>query len=271
MKSPTCLSWTILLIASGIFWTFVGVVIVRERSQWHGQKYLNHEIQGSEFSGDRQLYERETEDGHVVDVMISETVSLNPRVKVIHDFLTAKECELLIAEGKEKLSPSYVVGVNGKNEASSARSSSGTFLTKRTEIVKRLESRIARVTMLPQENQEAFYLLRYTQGQEYRTHPDYFAKETPEAAEIVENAGGQRVATVLLYLNEVEEGGHTRFAKGGIEVEAKRGQALFWWDCHPNGTVDSNSWHSGMPVIAGTKFAATKWIRERAFGSRTKL
>lgn len=96
------------------------------------------------MAGDRQLYERETEDGHVVDVMISEvlfycfyfemisslitiskrfifffqkkTVSLNPRVKVIHDFLTAKECELLIAEGKDRLSPSYVVGKKVKRK-----------------------------------------------------------------------------------------------------------------------------------------------------------
>ena len=57
--------------------------------------------------------------------------------------------------------------------------------------------------MLPAENQEAAYLLRYLKGQEYKTHPDYFAKETPEAADVVNRAGGQRVATVLMYLNDV--------------------------------------------------------------------
>jgi hypothetical protein len=39
----------------------------------------------------------------------------------------------------------------------------------------------------------------------------------------------------------------TYFAKGGITVQAKRGQALFWWDCHANGTVDPTSWHAGLP------------------------
>lgn len=97
--------------------------------------------------------------------------SLNPRVKLFHDFLTDEECDLLIAEGNNNLEESKVVGAKGENTLNTARSSSGTFLMKRSEIVRRIETRIARVTMLPQENQEAFYLLRYLKGQEYKIHP----------------------------------------------------------------------------------------------------
>jgi prolyl 4-hydroxylase len=258
---------SVLGVVSLVFWIGVIFFVLQERSAWHGA--TNRHAIERQGSAARALFEKETADGHVIDVIISETISHNPRVKVMHDFLSAEECDQLIAEGGGKLAPSQVVGKNGVSEASTARSSSGTFLTHHTELIRRIEQRIARATMLPVENQEAFYLLRYEVGQEYKTHPDYFAKETDEAADVVDRMGGQRVATVLLYLNDVEGGGGTRFAKGGIEVTAKRGQALFWWDCHANGTVDPNSWHAGLPVEKGIKYAATKWIRERAFGTRS--
>ena len=78
----------------------------------------------------------------MLDLVVSETISHNPRVKVIHDFLTADECEQLIASGRDALAPSYVVGKKGNNEASQARSSSGTFLTHHTDFIRRIEQRI---------------------------------------------------------------------------------------------------------------------------------
>jgi hypothetical protein len=256
----------VLAVISCVIWLALFVLVWDERSAWHG--VTNNVPVRGQGDASRALFEKESSDHHVLDLVISETISHNPRVKIFHDFLSSAECDALIREGTDKLTPSMVVGKDGRSEASSSRSSSGTFLTSHTEVIRRISQRIARVTMLPVENPEAFYLLRYEVGQQYATHPDYFAVNTPEAADVVDRMGGQRVATLIMYLNDVEAGGGTRFAFGGIGVKARRGQALFWWDGHPNGTVDANSWHMGEPVERGIKFVATTWIRERAFGTR---
>jgi prolyl 4-hydroxylase len=75
--------------------------------------------------------------------------------------------------------------------------------------------------------------------------------------------GGQRVATIIMYLSEPEKGGGTTFPDVRLEVAPKRGNAVFFsYDCaHPS----SKSLHGGAPVIAGEKWIATKWLREREF------
>lgn len=257
-------SLKVLALVSLLFWTGVVVFVVREREAAKHELFMQHVL--AQQGQKRALYEKAS-DGHNIDVVISETISHNPKVRIVHDFLSAAECELLIREGDGKLTPSMVVGKDGKNEANSARSSSGTFLMNHSPFIQKIEERVARVSMLPVENQEAFYLLRYEKGQQYQAHPDYFSPDSDAARELVTNSGGQRAMTMIIYLSDVEEGGGTRFMHGGIDVKAKRGQAVLWWDTHPsNGTGDSNSMHAGLPVIAGTKYVATKWIRVAKFG-----
>jgi len=254
----------VLALVSLLFWVGVVVFVVREREAAKRDLFLQHVL--AQQGQKRKLYEKASE-GHNIDVVISETISHNPKVRIIHDFLSPEECELLIREGDGKLTPSMVVGKDGKNEANSARSSSGTFLMNHSPFISKIEERVARVSMLPVEFQEAFYLLRYSIGERYAVHPDYFSPDSAAAQQLLENSGGQRCMTMIVYLSEVEEGGGTRFPHGGIEVKAKRGQAVLWWDTHPvNGTGDPNSWHEGLPVIRGTKYVITKWIRVSKFG-----
>jgi len=256
-------------MASALIWVWLTLTLLSERAEWHGETHPMPQLAlGRQGDKKRSLFELETDEGHVIDIVISETLALEPRVKLIHDFLSADECETMIAEGGGRFEASRVVGAKGENEGSAARTSSGTFLIHRSELIRRIETRIARVTQLPQENGEAFYLLRYQAGQEYKLHPDYFATDTPEALQVVRNAGGQRVATFFVYLSDVDAGGGTYFQHGSITVQAKRGQALFWWDALTDGKVDPASWHAGLPVVNGTKYCLTKWIRQQAFGTR---
>lgn len=43
------------------------------------------------------------------------------------------------------------------------------------------------------------------------------------------------------------------------QVKPKQGDALLFWNTHVNGTIDKHSLHGGCPVVAGTKWAMTKW------------
>ena len=105
-------------------------------------------------------------------------------------------------------------------------------------------------------------VLRYRPGAEYKPHHDYFDPVHPGTARILER-GGQRVGTVVIYLNTPEGGGATTFPDVGLVVAPVKGNAAFFaYDkAHPS----TKTLHGGAPVTAGEKWVATKWMREREF------
>jgi len=105
-------------------------------------------------------------------------------------------------------------------------------------------------------------VLRYKPGAEYKPHYDYFIPDAPGTSRIIAN-GGQRVATVVIYLNDVERGGGTTFPDVGLEVMPKRGHAVFFAYDQPD--PSTLTLHAGAPVIEGEKWIAVKWLREFQF------
>ncbi|KAF5454617.1 hypothetical protein F2P56_024268 [Juglans regia] len=204
-----------------------------------------------------------------------ELISWEPRAFVYHNFLTKEECEYLISLAKPHMEKSTVVdSETGKSKDSRVRTSSGTFLARgRDKLIRNIETKIAGFTFLPVEHGEGLQILHYEVGQKYEPHFDYFQDEFNT------KNGGQRMATVLMYLSDVEEGGETVFpaAKGnfssvpwwnelsdcgkeGLSVKPKMGSALLFWSMNPDATLDPSSLHGGCPVIKGNKWSATKWL-----------
>ncbi|KAG2694111.1 hypothetical protein I3843_08G121300 [Carya illinoinensis] len=205
-----------------------------------------------------------------------ELISWEPRAFVYHNFLTKDECEHLISLAKPNMHKSTVVdSETGKSKDSRVRTSSGTFLARgRDKVIRNIEKKIADFTFLPAEHGEGLQVLHYEVGQKYEPHFDYFQDQ------LNTKNGGQRMATVLMYLSDVEEGGETVFpaAKGnfssvpwwdelsdcgkkGLSVKPKMGDALLFWSMKPDATLDPSSLHGGCPVIKGNKWSATKWLR----------
>eukprot|EP01123_Difflugia_compressa_P015511 TRINITY_DN8764_c0_g1_i1.p1 TRINITY_DN8764_c0_g1~~TRINITY_DN8764_c0_g1_i1.p1 ORF type:complete len:146 (-),score=27.77 TRINITY_DN8764_c0_g1_i1:86-496(-) len=132
---------------------------------------------------------------------------------------------------------------------------------KTDEVLKKLEKKIAVWTHLPRSHGETFYLLRYEHGEEYKPHYDFFNEKDV-------GKEGNRIATVLVYLKTPEEGGETYFPQAKpnpIKVVPKQGDAVLFWNGTPEGKTDPNSLHGSLPVIIGTKWALTKWIRAGKF------
>ncbi|KAL7140901.1 hypothetical protein ABFS83_08G018400 [Erythranthe nasuta] len=206
-------------------------------------------------------------------------ISWSPRAFLHKGFLTDKECDHLIVLAKDKLEKSMVAdNDSGKSVESEVRTSSGMFLKKaQDEIVAGVEAKIAAWTFLPIENGEAMQILHYEHGQKYEPHFDFFH----DKANL--ELGGHRVATVLMYLSDVAEGGETVFpnsemkdkqpkgenwsdcAKEGYAVKPRKGDALLFFSLHPDATTDPSSLHGSCPVIEGEKWSATKWIHVRSF------
>jgi prolyl 4-hydroxylase len=132
------------------------------------------------------------------------------------------------------------------------------------EIVRSIEDRIAQLTGYPVENGEGLQVLRYGVGGHYRVHCDWFDPRFPGNESLL-RTGGQRVATVIMYLNTVTRGGETYFPKLDLRIKPKEGSALQWWNVDEQGNPDPTTTHSGEDVLEGCKWICTKWIRERAY------
>lgn len=197
----------------------------------------------------------------MVDVILSVT---QPRVVVLGGLLSDEECDALIEAARPRLARSLTVQTaTGGEELNPDRTSNGMFFTRgESPLIQRVESRIARLVNWPVEHGEGMQVLNYQVGAEYKPHYDYFDPSEPGTPTILKR-GGQRVATVVMYLNEPARGGGTTFPDIGLEVAPVRGNAVFFSYNRPHpGTL---TLHGGAPVLEGEKWVATKWMRERVF------
>lgn len=190
-----------------------------------------------------------------------------PLVIGFENLLSDEECEAVIARARPRLTPSTVIdAVSGQSKPDPIRMSEGTLFRRGEDaFVAGLEARIARLLNWPAENGEGFAILRYGVGDQYHPHFDYFPLQNPGSYRRME-LGGQRFSTLIVYLNEVEEGGETDFPDAGIRFRPRRGGALYFQYCNAAGQVDPLTRHAGMPVLRGEKWIMTKWARQRRFG-----
>ncbi|MFN7123424.1 MAG: 2OG-Fe(II) oxygenase [Hydrogenophaga sp.] len=199
------------------------------------------------------------------DRMVDVIASLNqPRVVVLGNLLSADECDALIESARPQMARSLTVATKtGGEELNPDRTSSGTFFARgQTPEVTRVEARIARLLNWPVENGEGLQVLHYQPGAEYKPHYDYFDPDEPGTPTILKR-GGQRLATLVMYLSEPARGGGTTFPDAGLEVAPVRGNAVFFSYDRPH--PSTRTLHGGAPVIEGDKWVATKWLREREF------
>lgn len=199
---------------------------------------------------------------HTPDRDVQVLFSLDhPRVVLFGGLLSDEECDALMALARQKMTDSEVVDLEtGATRPDDGRTSSGMALGRgEGELVQRVERRIAALLRWPVDHGEALQVLRYAVGQEYRPHYDYVDPRHPGAAPFLAR-GGQRVASLVMYLNTPARGGGTNFPETGLEVAAHKGNAVFFSYGRPDPAT--GTLHGGMPVLAGEKWVATKWLRE---------
>lgn len=188
----------------------------------------------------------------------------SPRLVVFGSLLSDDECEQMIALAQPRLVRSETVhNASGGSEVHEARTSNGMFFERGEHaLIDRIERRIAALVNWPLENGEGLQVLHYRPGAQYKPHHDYFDPAQPGTPTIVQR-GGQRVGTLVIYLNTPARGGGTAFPDAGVEVAAVRGNAVFFSYDRPH--VVTRTLHAGLPVVEGEKWVATKWLREREF------
>eukprot|EP00798_Chlamydomonas_sp_ICE-L_P006528 gene6528-3170_t len=213
-----------------------------------------------------------------------ETISWQPRAFVHHNFLTLAECDYLVSLGQKRVDKSTVVDEQGKSVVDPIRTSyGGSFGIGEDPIIAGIEERIAEWSHVPPHHGEQIQILRYENGQKYDAHWDWFGEELTESQF---GETGDRVATVLMYLSDVEEGGETNLplatpideelqkhahgspcaVKNGISVPPRKGDALLFFDLDVGGQKgDHQALHASCPTLKGMKWTATKWIHSKPY------
>lgn len=188
--------------------------------------------------------------------------------KILDNFLKPGECKMLIKMAKSRLTPSTSWNVKkGMSEVSDYRISDQMFfMIGENDLIRCIEKRIADITGFPIENGEGLQVVHYVQGGYYKLHSDSFDLEWPGNQSIL-NRGGQRIITVLIYLNGLpySSGGETYFPSLDLKVEPNEGRAIIWHNVHENRSRDRSTVHEARPVLKGEKWVATKWLREFKF------
>jgi prolyl 4-hydroxylase len=191
-----------------------------------------------------------------------------PMLAVFNDVLAADECAQLIELARPRLKPSTIVDpITGRDVVAGTRASLGMFFRlQENPFIAKLDRRISELMNLPLENGEGLQILHYPEGAGSDPHFDFLVASNPANQTSIARSG-QRVSTLVTYLNDVPAGGQTVFPEAGWAVSPQRGNAVYFEYCNSRGQVDHASLHASAAVERGEKWVATKWMRQRRFVS----
>jgi prolyl 4-hydroxylase len=196
-------------------------------------------------------------EGDPLLVPTGERLSSSPEITLFRGLFTPEECRYLAEAAWPMLQPSVVIDTaTGRQVRDPVRTSDGVGFTWPLEnpAVHALNRRIAAASGTAPGQAEPLQVLRYRPGDQYRTHYD-----------AIPGFANQRVLTVIVWLNAGYEGGETHFAAANLKLRGAPGDALLFRNTGAGGRPDPASAHAGLPVTAGEKLLASRWIRERKF------
>jgi len=183
--------------------------------------------------------------------------------------LTRDECHHLIGLAQQsKLQQSLVYDAESDRLSQRDRQSQQVWLHARTDpILERLSQLAARLSGKPTENQEDVQVVRYGPGGFYNAHYDACDGDEKHCRSFV-SRGGQRYATLLVYLSDDFTGGGTHFPRIDYTAVPKEGDAIFFHSTDEQGRLFRDSQHGGQPVESGTKWIANIWVRHAKFAEK---
>ena len=190
----------------------------------------------------------------------------SPRVRVLARFAPAPACAWLIARSQGRAAPALVYDpATGEGRVEQTRDNSAFEMSviDLDLVVVLLRERIAAATALPSGAQEPTQILHYAPGQRFGRHFDFLDTANPGHAADVKQRG-QRIVTLLIYLNDDFDGGATEFPHAGVAFKGATGDGLMFANVDHAGSPDPMSLHAGAPTTRGEKWLMSQWVRDRA-------
>lgn len=190
--------------------------------------------------------------GDPVAIPSADWTSDRPNIRLFRRAFTTEECDFLILLAEPTYERSLVI-MDGRDVPDPIRTSDGSTIHWLIEdpATHAINRRIAALSGTAVERGEPLHVLRYRPGQQYHPHHDWLPPPN------------RRVMTALIYLNDDYQGGETSFVKTELKVRGRKGDAIVFVSSLPDGNLDPLSEHAGLPVTSGTKYLASRWIREQ--------
>lgn len=188
-----------------------------------------------------------------------------PVILALPGFVPQPLCEHLIERGHSVVRTASVFNEEtGSARPDPARSNrAGSVSADRADIVTAIvRFLISRESGVPVSGLEPTQVLHYAAGQSFDWHVDHL---DPTIGGFQSDIAlrGQRIATCLVYLNDDFDGGETAFAADDIRHRGRTGDALMWSNVLPDGRIDPDTVHAGLPPTRGEKWVLSQWIRDR--------
>ncbi len=194
-----------------------------------------------------------------------EVINDSPWIGIADDVISQEESHLIQYLGGPHLNPSVTATPDGERLQVQLRTSFDMVFEEMLEDISLLliQRRMASVVNTSPAYSEYLQLLRYQNGQQYRPHRDYLPPSL--FTSLADGGAGQRDSTVIVYLNDVENGGETQFIELDKKIAPKTGRILAFKNLHSDGSPDARTLHAGLPVSSGSKWIATLWIHQGIF------
>ncbi|MCQ6561806.1 2OG-Fe(II) oxygenase [Paenibacillus mendelii] len=178
----------------------------------------------------------------------------DPLILILENVLSCAECDTLIDLAQNKMQRAKI----GKShEVSNIRTSSSMFFEEsENELIRKIETRVSELMNIPVSHAEPLQILHYKASEQYQPHFDYFTSD---------NVINNRISTMVIYLNDVEEGGETYFPSLRFTVTPKKGSAVYFEYFYNDNHMNELTLHGGNPVAVGEKWVATQWMRRQRY------
>ena len=181
----------------------------------------------------------------------------DPDVFAVDDFFSVQECAILLSLGREsdKLRRDEVVGDADCADCDHYRTSSSRLVFS-TQIPPETPAKIEKLLMASRTRLEHMKVLHYQQGEYYKPHTDGSTGGSSHSG--FENS--TRLATLFVYLNDVEQGGETAFPQLDLSIKPRAGMAVVHFPTSYDKVGDDRTEHTSLPVLKGEKFLFVTWL-----------
>ena len=197
-----------------------------------------------------------------------EKLQNQPEIGYIHEFTSDQELSQIkkSASGHMKSTPFRDGTSNKERSYSKLRTSKVMYINEKfVPFMQPISKRITLATKFKMKEDkhatENFQIMNYGMGGRIEAHLDTLGKSNDPTSAEKNIYGGSRITTFMLYLSDVQAGGHTVFPQAGIHVKPKAGSALYWFNFGAQMTHDTRVIHLGCPVLYGNKWIANKWVK----------
>jgi hypothetical protein len=197
----------------------------------------------------------------------AESLSEDPEIRSVPGLAPASACNWLISRVRDRMQHAVVhdpFGGAQKTHPGRSNSYAGFTLIDADLVAPMLRERLATAADVDVMAMEPPQVLHYAVGEQYAPHFDFLEPSLPGDAQSIQQSG-QRIATLLVYLNEGFEGGETDFPLLGVRYKGGTGDALLFRNLTPAGAPDRRTRHAGLPPTSGDKWLFSQWVRDRPY------